>query len=98
MGFKPAHIIGLGGVGADEQKLVRGIAPNSEIANELALLVEHGRQREAPNSGDAIGHDVRQELRRSGPFHFDLAVIGGLDHADASAQRPTFRAHMFKRI
>ena len=82
MPLEPAQVIALGRQRADEQELVVGVAADGEIADQLAALVEHRRQREPADRRHAVGHDLIEELRRARPLDLDLAVIGDLGHAD----------------
>ena len=63
MPLEPAQVVDLRRVGADQEDALLRDAAHREVADQLAALVEHRRQRDAPDLRDAVRHDVRQPLR-----------------------------------
>ena len=96
--LEPPQVVLFSSIGADEEYAILGEPAQREIADQSATLVEHRRERQAPDLRHLAGHDPRQPVGGSGTGDLELAVIADLDQADAVAHRAAFGGHVRMRV
>ena len=79
--LEPASVIVFRRVGAHQEHPVVRHARHGEVADQLATLVQHRRERDAADLRHAVRHHVRQPLLAAGARDVELAVVGDLDQS-----------------
>ena len=71
---------------------------NREVADQLAALVEHRRQCDPGDGGNAVRHDARQPLGAAGAADLELAIIGDLQQSHPCGDCAAFGGDVRVRV
>ena len=92
MPLEPAHVIDLRLARSPHEEAVLARLGDGEVADQLALLVQHRGQHDAAGLRHAVGHQARQERLGAGAGDRVFGEIGDLGDADAVRAPPSPRA------
>ncbi len=92
MALEPAHVIVFRDAGAYEQEIALAELGQREVADQLAVILQHGRERHAAGRRNAAGQQPVEPGFRPPALHRILRKARRLHQADAFAHRPGLRA------
>ena len=86
--LEPAHVVGLGDAGADDEEALVREPRDREIAEQPAVLAEHRREGDAALLRKAVREDAVEELLGLGAADVVFGVGRDLHQPDALAHSP----------
>ena len=91
--LEPAQVVELGGRRAPDEEIVGAALRHGEVADQLAGLVQHRRERDPPGARHPVGEQPLEPGLGAVASHRELGEVGDLGDADAFANGANLVAH-----
>ena len=98
MRVEPAQVVLLGDAGTEHEKAAAAGMGDGEIADQLAFIVQHRRQREPARARQPVREHALEPRGRTGARHFVLGEARRLEQPDRIAHGATLVADRAMRV
>ena len=95
---EPSQVIHFSNAGAEDHETVIRQLGDGEIANDLALAIEHRSQHHAARARHFVRHQLRQPGFGTLSCYLVFGEAGDLDHTDTGAHGLAFLSHRIESI